>query len=126
MESLDKQKAEYRDIQAWLAGKKPPARGRTWRRRIRQQLLPSAVVQPLEQFGSRMPPVGLPQIVVWFVLLLVASIPLEHVFMPPPGTDLLSLDQLFLTLSGILRPIARAICLVALCAKALFYCFQGD
>jgi hypothetical protein len=38
MESLDKQMREYQEIRGWLAGKKPAATGRTWRRRMRDAL----------------------------------------------------------------------------------------
>jgi hypothetical protein len=39
---------DYRAMKDWLAGTKPPAQGRTWRRRL-QAIMPASIDTPLRQ-----------------------------------------------------------------------------
>jgi hypothetical protein len=63
VDNLDEQIAEHQEIKRWLAGDKPPAQGRTWRRTV-QAVLPAkaqaagrtvSVLMPLSTQSLLMP-----------------------------------------------------------------------
>lgn len=126
MQPLDEQQQEYREIKAWLAGEKPPARGRTWRRKIRESLpipVRHALITVAPSALSLLLRAGIG-------LLMAESAPLLLALFAgdvPSDTGLpLPLDELsqglkagFIALQSILRVLCLAIMAVAGLAWAL-------
>lgn len=102
MNPLEQQMREYQDIQEWLAGKKPPARGRTWRRRLREAL-PAPVQRMVLATASCGSALLLRTL---FVVVMAQGSYLLEAFIDPAGTPgQLPLESAIRFLFDTLRPI---------------------
>lgn len=102
MQPLKQQMREYRDIQAWLAGEKPPARGRTWRRRIREHL-PRPVQTAVLAVAPRGP--GLLLRTLCIVAFAHVSMILPDLLLPSNQVGPVQMDNIIQMLNDVLRPI---------------------
>jgi hypothetical protein len=79
----ERQQQEYRAMKAWLAGEKPPAQGRTWRRAFVAALPPAArAVGQQTRLGGKF-------VLRLTVPLLLMALPVEQMFPPMDGGSVL-------------------------------------
>ena len=125
-DDLQQLQDEYRQIQGWLHGEKPPAAGRTWRRRLYETaapLLPQVVRTSIDNGQISALAVPLLRVGIGMICMGYATEVLPALAGPVAGADL-PLDAM-MALARIVGRYTTWLGVVASTSSAVIWCMRG-